>query len=136
MMAVGDDQLLIGHGLLDGLYVVRICNYPQAVNYSVFIGEFGNRSSGGLRFVENFFYALMRVGIQHKKLARVRASVAKQFEAIGLWTRESMFVAENEAGGIFLEPACANDTAAGARLGNAGPVGSRGGRRGMQVGCP
>src|SRR5258707_14017855 len=96
MMAVGDDQLLIGHGLLDGLYVVRICNYPQAVKYSVFIGEVGNRGSGGMRFVENFFYALMRGGIQHKKFARVGASVAKQVEGIGLWTRESMFVAGND----------------------------------------
>ncbi len=31
-----------------------------------------------------------------------------------------MFVAENDAGGIFFEPACANETAAGALFGSAG----------------
>src|ERR1700746_3231367 len=120
MGAAGDAQLLSGHGMLDGSDVVRMCNYPQAVNHAIFVGEFGHGSGGRLRFVENFFDALLWVGIQHKKLAGVRASVAKQFEAVGLWARECVFMAENDAGGIFFKPAYANKAAARAPFGSAG----------------
>ena len=79
-------------------------DYPQAMNYFVFVGEFANRSGGGLRFIENSLDALLRVGIQHEKLAGVHTRVAKQFEAVGFRAGESMFVAENNAGRIFLKP--------------------------------
>src|ERR1700746_575174 len=120
MVAVGDDQLLIGHGILDGVDVARICHYPQAVNHAIFVGEFGNWRGGGLRLVKNLFDALLWIGIQHEKLAGVHARMAKQFEAVGLWAGESMFVAENDAGGIFFEPACANEAAARALFGRSG----------------
>ncbi len=116
MVAVGDNQLLIGHGALDALEVIWLRNHPQAMNHAVFVGEFGNRRGGGLRFVENFFHLLSRIRIQHKKLAGVEASLAKQFETVGFGTREGVFVAENNASGIFLEPACANEAATRTRF--------------------
>src|SRR5260370_11738586 len=113
MVAVGDNQLLIGHSALDTLEVIWLRNHPQAMNHAVFVGEFGNRSGGGLRFVENFFHLLLRIGIQHEKLSGVEASLAKQFETVGLGAGKRVFVAENNASGIVLEPACANEAATG-----------------------
>src|SRR5258708_3106057 len=120
MVAVGDNQFLIGHSALDTLDVIWLRNHPQAMNHAIFVGEFGNRSGGGLRFVENFFHLLLRIRIQHKKLAGVDASMAKQFETVGLGTGKRVFVAENDASGIFLEPACTNEAATRARFAAAG----------------
>src|SRR6266853_2827505 len=116
MVAVGDNQPLIGHSALDALEVIWLRNHPQAMNHAVFVGEFGNRNGGGLRFVENFLHLLLRIGIQHEKLAGVEASLAKQFETVGLGTGKRVFVAENDASGIFLEPACTDKAATRTRF--------------------
>src|SRR6202030_2822786 len=57
---------------------------------------------------------------QHEKLAGVEASLAKQFETARFGTGKRVLVAENDASGIFLEPARTDEAAARAGFAAAG----------------
>src|SRR5689334_11984435 len=103
MMAIGDDELLVRHRGLDGGDFLWIGNYPQAMNDIVFIADFRGRRGGGFDLGENSIHALFLVGIKQEELAGVSACIAEQFEAIGFWSGESVFMAEDHAGGILFE---------------------------------
>ena len=120
MMAVGDDELLILHGFLDGGDAFGFGNDPETVNDIVLIAHFGCGMGAGFDLGENFVDAFLVVGIEKEKLAGVGLGVAQKFEAVGFGTGESVFVAENDACGIFLELAGADEAAAGAALAGAG----------------
>ena len=85
--------------------------------YSSFTAVTGGTASASARM------ASMRrcaIAVEHEELAGVRAGVAKEFEAIGFGAGEGVLVAEDDAGGIFLELAGADEAAAGAALVGAG----------------
>ena len=120
MMAVGDDQFLVLHGGVDGGDALRIGDGPEAMDDAVFVGEFGGGRRGGFGFGENSVHAFLRVGIEHEELAGMQTSVAEEFEAVGFGAGESVFVAEDDAGGIVFELTGADEAAARAFFGGTG----------------
>src|SRR5205085_23252 len=82
---------------------------------AVFIAELGFRN-GRFGLDENFIDAPLRIGVKHEELAGVGLRVAKKFEAVSLRPGKSLFVAEDHAGGIIFELACANEAASRAAL--------------------
>ena len=120
MMAVGDDELLIGHGLLNGVDPIGFGDRPEAVDDAIFVSELGGGSGGGFGFCEDRIYAFLRIGIQHEELAGMGASVAEEFKAVGFGAGECKFVTEDNAGGIFLETSSADEAAASALFSCAG----------------
>src|SRR5580765_2818985 len=82
------------------------------MDYVVFVAEFGCGRGGGFRLGENGIAAAPGVGIEHKELAGVSASVAQKLEAVGFGAGKSLFVAKNDSGGVILELAGADETTA------------------------
>ncbi len=66
MMAIGDNQFLIGHGFLDSGDAVRFGDEPEAVNDAVFVGELGDRWLRGLHFLEDGVDLAVGLGIQQE----------------------------------------------------------------------
>ena len=133
VVAIGNDEFLRGHGVLDGGDVAGIGDHPEAVDYPVFVGEFGDWRSGGGEFVEELVDGELRVGIEHEELTGVGVRVAEQFETVGFGARKGVFVTEDDAGGIVFEMADADEATAGAAETGAGDgeflgVGVEGGR--------
>src|SRR5689334_7767664 len=119
MMAVGDDQFLLPHGIVNGMQQFVVGDDPETVGYAVLITKFGFRGTC-LRFGKNLVHAALGIGIEHKKLVGVRLHVAEKFEAIGFGAGERLFVAEDDASGIILEVARADEAATRAALVRAG----------------
>ena len=117
MVAVGDDEFLISHRLLNGLDAIGFGDGPEAVNHTIFVGELCCGRRSGFGFSEDGVDALLRIGIEHEELASVGASVAQEFEAIGFGSGERVFVAEDDAGGIFLETSGTDEAATDALFG-------------------
>jgi hypothetical protein len=112
MVAVGNDELLIGHRALDGRDAVRGSNKPEAVNDTVLVSQLGDGTLGGLDFLEDRVDPALRLGIKHEELAGVRARVPEKFEAVSLRPGQRVFVTENNAGGVLLELAKTNEASA------------------------
>src|SRR5579862_6431092 len=120
MMAVGDDEFLLFHHLLDGGGAAGIGDGPKPMHDVVFIAQQHFGGGRALNVRQNSIDTLLRVGVQHKELARVRAGVAKEFKAIGFGTGERVLVAEDDTGGVVLKLAGADETATRALLARSG----------------
>jgi len=119
MMAVGDYEFVLFHGGFDGGGAIVIGDDSQAMHHAVFIAQRGCRR-GGLGVLQDGIYALLRIRIEHKELAGLRARVAKKFEAVGFGARERVLVAKDNASGVVLEFAGADEAAACALFAGAG----------------
>ena len=97
VVAVGDEQLLVGHQLLD---LRGGGDLPHAVDGAVLVGDFGDgRRGGGL--IEQGVDGAGRVGIQHEDGFEVGVGVLEQFHAVLLGTGEGLLVAEDDARRVF-----------------------------------
>ena len=119
MVAVGDDEFLIGHGGLNRGYFLRVGHDPEAMCDPVLVVDFCGGRRGGFGFGENRVHAFLRIGVEHEELAGVGARVAKEFETIGFGAGEGVLVAEDNPGGIFFEFSRADEAAASAAFGSA-----------------
>src|SRR5438270_11341385 len=90
------------------------------MHHVVFVAEFCDRRSGGFCFGEYFVDPALLVGIEHKELASVRARMAKKFQTIGFRARKRLLMSKNDAGGIILKFAGADEAAARAAFTAAG----------------
>ena len=82
MMAVGDHQLLVGHGLLNSLSESGIGDGPQAVRDAKFVAS--ARSERRVRAICSSQVSIWRarIVVEKKQLARLRARVAQQLDAV------------------------------------------------------
>ena len=101
MMPVGDQQLLVGHQLLDAR---RIGDLPDAMPGAVFIRDDRDRR-GFRRLVEQRVNRAGRVRIQHKELPEMGVRVPQQLQTVFLRSRERLLVAMHHAGRILLQSA-------------------------------
>ena len=96
VVAVGDEQLLVRHQLLD---LRGGADLPHAVDGAVLVGDFGDgRRGGGL--IEQGVDGAGRVGVQHEDGFEVGVGVLEQFHAVLLGTGEGLLVAEDDARGV------------------------------------
>src|SRR5256885_1145162 len=86
---------------------------------AVFVAEFDFRRGSRFGFTENGIDALLRVGIQHEELTSMRAGVTKKLEPVGFWAGQGVLVPEHDAGGIVLQLAGPDETAASAAFAGA-----------------
>jgi hypothetical protein len=101
------------------LHAVGLPNDPEAVGDAVFVFYGGDgRDSFGVG--EDGVDAALGIAVEHEELAGVRARVAQELEAVGFGAGERVFVTEDDASGIFLEFAGADEAAADAALVGAG----------------
>ena len=107
-MAVGDDELFVAHLLLNRLDQTGVGDLPDAVYDSIFIGHIDRWR--GLRSEERV--DLAGIFIEKKKLLIVNASGAKKIEPVGLGLGQGLLVAEDDFGGIVLDAAERNESAA------------------------
>ena len=97
MMAVGDEQLLVGHELLNLGARRAIFQMRWMAPYSSVTSAMG----GAGRPVEQGVDGARRVGVQHEDGFEVGVGVLEQFHAVLLGTGEGLLVAEDDARGIF-----------------------------------
>ena len=97
MVAVGDDEMLVGHEFDDGGDATGIGNTPEAVLDSVLVAE----SGGGL--VWEFADGIGVAFVKHEDLAAVGAGGAKEIEAVGFRLGERLFVAVDDVVGVVLK---------------------------------
>ena len=107
MVAVGDDQLFVGHGGYQQAYDGRIADAPNAVNYAVFVGNFGVGGSGA---VVGVLDATGRVRVEHEDLAEVGVSGLEQIKAIAFWFGESLLMAKDNLVSVIVELAEGDET--------------------------
>ena len=101
VMAVGDDELLVGHGGGEQADGGRIADAPEAVQNAVLVGDFG--VGGTAAVVENLLHAAGRVGVEHEDLAEVRVGGLEQVEAVAFGLGERLLVAEDDLLGVLVE---------------------------------
>ena len=93
VVAVGDEQLLVRHQLLD---CCRGADLPHAVDGAVLVGDLGDgRRGGGL--IEQRVDGARGVRVQHEDRFEVRVGVLEQLHAVLLGTGEGLLVAEDDA---------------------------------------
>ena len=93
MMAVGDQQLLVGHQLLDVL-PAPIFHMRWMAPYSSVTSAMGGESGG---LIEQIVDRARRIGVQHEDRFEVSVGVLEQFHAVLLGTGEGLLVAEDDA---------------------------------------
>ena len=76
MVTVGDDQFAIRHGLPDASDHAGIENGPEAMHNVVFVARLDWRGGRSCRS-QQLIHAPVRVGVQHEKLAGVRAGMTQ-----------------------------------------------------------
>jgi hypothetical protein len=109
MMAVGDDELLVGHRggqQADGRRVAD----RHRVQDAVLIGDFG--FGGAVAVVENLLHAAGGVGVEHEDLAEVRVGGLQQVKPVALGLGEGLLVAEDDLLGVVVELAESDEAAA------------------------
>ena len=82
VMAVGDDEFLVGHGCGKQPDGGRIADAPDAVQNTVLVGDLS--FSGTVAFVQNLFNAAGGVRIEHEDLAEVGMGGLEQVQAVAL----------------------------------------------------
>ena len=82
VVAIGDDQLLVGHGRGEQADGRRVADPPEPVQHTVLVGDFG--FGGAAAVVENFFHAAGGVGVEHENLSKMRTSGLQQIEPVAL----------------------------------------------------
>ena len=110
VMAVGDDQLFVAHLFLNRRNHAGIGNLPDPVDDAVFVGHIDGGS--GVRSGREQGIDLAGIFVEQEKLLVVGTGSAKQVEAVGLGFGESLLVAEDDLGGIILDAAQSDESAA------------------------
>ena len=110
VVAVGDDELLVGHGRGEQADGRRIADAPDAVQHAVFVGDFG--VGGAAAVVENLLHAAGGIGVEHEDLAEVGARGLEQVEAVALGLGERLLMAEDDLVGIVVKLAEGDEAAA------------------------
>ncbi len=110
VVAVGDDELSVGHGGGEQIDGRRVADAPEAVEHAVFVGDFG--FGWACVFVENLFHAAGGVRVEHEDLAEVGAGGLEQVETVALGLAEGLLVAEDDLLGVVVEPAESDKSAA------------------------
>ena len=109
-MAVGDDELLVGHGGGEQADGGRVADAPEAVQHAVLVGDLG--FGGAVAFVENLLHAAGGVGVEHEDLAEVGVGGLEQVQAVALGLGERLLVAEDDLLGVFVDLAEGDKAAA------------------------
>src|SRR5690348_13306259 len=81
MMAVGDYQFLVRHGLLRSLNRLGIGNLPYPVLYSIFVTDI---NVGIALWPQRLLHFLFGIAVEHKDLAKMSARGPQQVEAVCL----------------------------------------------------
>src|ERR1035438_6236092 len=110
MVAVGDDELFVGHGGGDDANGGRVGYAPEAVEDAVLVGDFG--FGGPAAVEEGLFHAGGGVGVEHEDLAEVGVGGLEQVEAVALGLGEGLLVAEDDLFGVVMELAEGDKAAA------------------------
>ena len=97
MVAVGDDETLVGHEFDDGGDAAGIGDTPEAMLDTVFVVESGCGLGG--EFADGIGVAF----VEHEELAAMGAGGAEQVEAIGFGLGERLLVAMDDVVGVVLE---------------------------------
>ena len=109
VVAVGNDELFVGHGGDEQADDGGIADAPDAVQNAVFVGNFGVGGTSAL--IENLLNATGRIGVEHEDLAEVGVGGLEQVEAIAFWLGEGLLVAENDLLSVLVELAEGDETA-------------------------
>ena len=110
MVAVGNDQLLIPHLVLNRGNHAGVRDLPDAVCDAIFIGHINGRS--GVRIRGEQGIDLPGIFVQQKKLFVVNPRGSKQVKAVGLGLGQCLLVPIDDLGGIILHPAQRNESPA------------------------
>ena len=122
MVAVGDDELLVGHGGEEEVDELGVGELPDAVDDAVLVGD---GEVGGWRRVlrvfavraeDEFFGGEGGVGVEHVDLLAVGAGGLEEGEAVGLVLGEGLLVAVDDLVGVVVEVAEGDEAAALADL--------------------
>ena len=108
VMAVGDDELLVGHGGGQQADRGRVADAPEAVKNAVLVGDFG--LGGAVAVVEDLLDASGGVGVEHEDLSEVGAGGFEEVEAVVFGLGEGLLVAEDDLLGVLVELAEGNKT--------------------------
>jgi len=109
VVAIGDDQFLVGHGSRQHTDDRRIADAPQPVQHAVLVGDFG--IGGAAAIVENLLHAASGVRIEHENLAEVSVRGLEQIEPVAPGFGEGLLMAEDDLVGIVVELAERDKTA-------------------------
>ena len=125
VVAVGDDELLVGHGGDDEVDEGGVGELPDAVDDAVLVGdgEVGRVVVVAVRagaFEDEFFGGEGGVGVEHVDLLAVGAGGLEEGEAVGLVLGEGLLVAVDDLVGVVVEVAEGDEAAALADLVGAG----------------
>ena len=110
MVAVGDDELFVGHCRSEQTNCGRIADAPDAVQDAVLVGHFGVGRAGAL--VEDLFHAAGWVGVEHEDLAKVGVRGLQQVQAVALGLGKRLLVAEDDLVGVVVKFAESDESAA------------------------
>src|SRR5580765_5981191 len=103
VVAIGDDQLLVPHLVLDRGDYSGIGDLPDAVGDSVFVGDVNGWFGSGFGSEKKVDFT--GILVQQKQLFIVSAGGTKQVETISLRLGQSLLVAIDDLGGIVLDAA-------------------------------
>ena len=109
VVAVGDDQLLVGHGRGQQVDGRRIADLPQPVQHAVLVGDLGVGGPGAV--VQNLLDAAGRVGVEHEDLPEMRVRGLEQVEPVALGLAERLLVAEDHLLGVLVQLAEGDEAA-------------------------
>ncbi len=121
VVAVGDDELLVGHGGEEEVDEVRVGELPDAMDDVVLVGdgEVGGVcifSVGATGAEDELFGGEGGVGVEHVDLLAVGAGGLEEGEAVGLVLGEGLLVAVDDFVGVVVEMAEGDEAAAFAEL--------------------
>ena len=131
MVAVGDDELFVGHSAGEQADDSRIVDAPDAVQDAVFVGDFGVGWAGAL--VEDLFDSAGGVGVEHEDLAKMGVGGLEQVQAVAFGLGEGLLMAEDDLVGVFVKFAEGDEAAALLDLVGTRERGSAGSRRRCRV---
>ena len=123
VVAVGDDELLVGHGGDDEVDETGVGELPDFVDDAVLVGdgEVGWVCGPSGRGAEDeLFGGEGRVGVEHVDLLAVGAGGLEEAHAVGLVLGEGLLVAVDDLVGVVVEVAEGDEAAALADLAGVG----------------
>src|SRR6266550_3008317 len=128
VVAVGDDELFVGHGGEEEIDEAGVGELPEAVDYAVLVcngevGGVGVEVLGTIGLVgaeDEFFGGEGGVGVEHVDLLAVGAGGLEEGEAVGFVLGEGLLVAVDDLFGVVVEVAEDDEAAALAGLQSAG----------------
>ena len=116
MVAVGDEEPLVGHGVEDLLDDVWVGELPEAVDDVVLVGDLSGarrlRAVSAFGVEEQVVGLGFGVGVEHVDLLAVGAGGLEEGEAVGLVLGEGLLVAVDDLVGVVVELAEGDEAAA------------------------